>query len=126
MAIKGIGTDIVQLHRIEALWRQYGNRFAKRLLAEVELKELEAQQNKVAFLGKRFAAKEAVSKALGCGIGEHCAFTDIVIIHNPQGKPAVKLIGKAQMLCHDKTVIHISISDERDQAIAFVIIETLG
>lgn len=126
MAIQGIGTDIVQLHRIAPLWRQYGERFAKRILAPAEFEEFLQKTNQIAFLAKRFAAKEAVAKALGTGFGEKLAFKDICVTHNLAGKPGIMLLGKATALCEPNVQIHLSISDERDLAMAFVIIENQG
>lgn len=125
MAIRGIGTDIVQCSRIESLWRSYGERFARRILSEIEWPAFEGHAFPASFLAKRFAAKEAVAKALGTGIGQQIAFKDMAITHTPEGQPQMVLLGKARTLLSDADHIHLSITDERDLAVAFVVIEKI-
>jgi holo-[acyl-carrier protein] synthase len=126
MSIIGIGTDLVQLTRIEALFTRYGDRFVERILSAHEKSVLSGMQDKIPFIAKRFAAKEAVAKALGCGIGESVAFTEISIENLPSGKPQVVLLGKAQALLIAQGIkdIHISLSDEKEYALAFVIVSS--
>lgn len=126
MAIYGIGTDLVQIHRVALLWERFGEKLARRILADVEWPAFQAQLSPAAFLAKRFAAKEAVAKALGIGLGAQLAFKEIAVTHTPQGQPQICLLGKAESLLKPHHHIHISISDERDMAIAFVVIEQHG
>lgn len=121
--IIGIGTDIVEIERImQAIDRN--TKFIQKVLSEEEI-DLGADGNlKPEFVAGRFAAKEAVSKALGTGFRSF-GFKDIVIINDELGKPVVSLKGKAKdaLSNYGDYKIHISISHERKNAIAFVVIE---
>ena len=119
-----IGTDIVEIKRIaEALERQ-GDKFVQRILTASEIEEYQARGNSVAFLAKRFAAKEAIAKALGTGIGRGISFQQLVTSNNLEGAPEVELqdtaaqrlteIGGAKVL--------LSLSDEKNYALAYVTI----
>lgn len=120
----GIGTDLVDIARIASLYEAYGDRFAKRILSDDELRLFHHQHQSIPFLAKRFAGKEAVAKALGTGIGEKVAFTEISITNEANGKPIVNLLGKAHLLLSELNIseIHISLSDEKHYALAFAII----
>jgi holo-[acyl-carrier protein] synthase len=123
MAIVGIGTDIVSIARIEkALERN--SEFAERVLTPAEMKEFAAAAKPAAFVAKRFAAKEAAAKALGTGIGE-VSFQHIYIDHTPAGQPLLRLFDKAdeQAGVLGARSFHISISDEREFAVAYVVLE---
>ena len=124
MKIIGIGTDIVQLERIETAVDKHGRRFAERILHTSELTIYEAHSQPVSYLAKRFAAKEAVSKALGTGIGKHVRLTEIETANDDQGKPVLKYYGITQDFIVEKNVqeSYISLSDERDYALAYVIL----
>lgn len=123
--IVGIGVDLCEIARIhDALKR--GNHFAKRILAAEELTEFNHlnPSMRAGFLAKRFAAKEAIAKALGTGIGRGFGFHDIVVSHDELGKPLVILnIENATLSSACGSRIHLSISDERTHAIAFCTIE---
>ena len=123
--IFGIGTDIVALARIEALHQRYGERFSRRILSEVEMVELQAQHYPVRMLMKRFAAKEAVAKAAGTGLRHPLSMQNISVVHDAQGKPMFQF--SAELVTHlaslGITGHHLSISDEREVAVAFVILE---
>ena len=128
--IFGIGTDIVEVGRIEASIIQFGNDFAKRILAESELENYENLtikdgHIKARFLAKRFAAKEAFSKALGTGLRAPATFQNIAIGHDDLGKPLLILAAELQLflLAKNITQTHISISDEKNLAAAFVVLE---
>jgi len=116
--IIGIGTDIVDIRRIEDLIKKSGwDKFAKKILSAQEIKDLKPKQkNSATHLAKRFAAKEAIAKALGTGIGK-TSFADIQITNNSKGAP------KAKMDKLKNIKIHISISDEYPYAIALAIAE---
>ena len=124
--IFGIGTDIVEVARIEASIAQFGDDFAKRVLAENEFESYEKSSIKARFLAKRFAAKEAFSKALGTGLRAPATFQNIAVGHNDLGKPILILAAALQAFLDNKNITqtHISISDENNLAAAFVVLET--
>ena len=124
--IFGIGTDIVEVSRIDASIKQFGEDFAKRILADSELLSYQQSQIKARFLAKRFAAKEAFSKALGTGLRAPATFQNIAIAHDALGKPILVLASELQDFLTTKSITHthISISDEKNLAAAFVILET--
>ena len=124
--IFGIGTDIVEVARIEASIAQFGDDFAKRILAESELKSYQESQIKPRFLAKRFAAKEAFSKALGTGLRAPATFQNIAVSHDDLGKPILVLAAELQEFLATKNIqkTHISISDEKNLAAAFVVLES--
>ena len=126
--IYGIGTDIVKIDRIRDNLERFGERFARRLLTDAEWAEYRLSRQPERFLAKRFAAKEAVVKALGVGFREGLAFTLIGIAHDSYGKP--ELVYKGQALAHTHaagiTKSLLSLSDERDYAVAFVILLGTG
>lgn len=124
--IIGIGTDIVEIKRITKLLAKRKKKFVERILSEVEVTEYEAQMHPEKYLAKRWAAKEAVSKALGTGIAQGVAFTDITIGHLASGQPLIELTGKTAEIAQKQNIAHwsISISDEKQHAIAFVIAES--
>ena len=123
--IYGIGTDIVEVARIEASITQFGDDFAKRILAESEFASYEKSAIKPRFLAKRFAAKEAFSKALGTGLRAPATFQNIAVGHNDLGKPMLILAAELQAFLLSKNIsqMHISISDEKNLAAAFVVLE---
>ena len=128
--IFGIGTDIVEVARIEASIAQFGDDFAKRILAESELASYEDLiikdgRIKARFLAKRFAAKEAFSKALGTGLRAPATFQNIAVSHDNLGKPILVLAVELQAFLTKKNIInmHLSISDEKNLAAAFVVLE---
>lgn len=128
MAIWGIGTDIISLERIEQSITRNGEKFAQRILAESELVELDALSSEkatIAFLAKRFTAKEAISKALGTGMRGGIDFKQLVITHDDLGKPVVVLEGKAKEYATDKNIatVSVTISDEQSYAVAFAVAE---
>lgn len=122
--ILGIGTDLVQVARMQTLWERHGQRFADRILHPLECADLPAQEP-AGFLARRFAAKEALSKALGCGVGAGMALVDAGVSHDTLGRPEFVLAGRARATAErlGAGTIHLSISDERDYAQAFVVIE---
>ncbi|GAA4363594.1 holo-ACP synthase [Kangiella marina] len=127
MAIFGVGTDIIALTRVERSLERHGDKFAQRILSARELDEYAIKRNKVAYLAKRFAAKEAISKALGTGMREGIDFKQLIIINDELGKPCVTLENQAKDWAerHNIENIHLSISDEKDTAVAFAITEQL-
>ncbi|MCS5711089.1 holo-ACP synthase [Candidatus Berkiella aquae] len=123
MNVYGIGTDMVQISRIRDLFEKYGERFTQRILSASEQIAFKQHNEAIAYLAKRFAGKEAVAKALGTGIGSHLAFTQISITNQANGKPVVSLLGEAKQYFHSMEVgeIMISLSDEKEYALAFVV-----
>lgn len=125
--IIGIGTDIVQIKRISITRQRFGEKFVRRILTlneQIKMNTLQPQQQD-AFLAKRYAGKEAVVKALGCGIGSLATWQEIEILNDSYGAPYVQLSGKtAQTLANkiSSARIHISLSDDNN-ALAFVVIE---
>ena len=123
--IFGIGTDIVEVARIEASLAQFGDDFAKRILAEIEFASYQDSHIKSRFLAKRFAAKEAFSKALGTGLRAPATFQNIAVSHDGLGKPILILAKELQAFLAEKNIknMHLSISDEKNLAAAFVVLE---
>lgn len=124
--IVGIGTDLVEIERISALLKKRGEAFAKRILSPAELKQFPAQMHPEVFLAKRWAAKEAIAKALGTGFTQGVTFGEMTVSHTDLGKPLVHLAGKTLQLSEEKDIQRwsISISDEKHYAVAFVIAES--
>lgn len=118
--IVGIGCDIVKIARIEALIAKYDIIFKQKVFTELEIdigEKIKKKLLQASYYAKRFAAKEALSKALGIGIGKRLRFTDIEITNNELGAPKIfctKIPNK---------LLHISLSDEKEFVIAYVVIE---
>ena len=123
--IFGIGTDIVEVSRIAASIEEFGDAFAARILAESEFESYQQTTIKARFLAKRFAAKEAFSKALGTGLRAPATFQNIAVSHDDLGKPILILAKELQLFLQSKKIshTHISISDEKNLATAFVVLE---
>jgi holo-[acyl-carrier protein] synthase len=126
MAIVGLGTDIAEIERVEKALSRSGDGFARRILTEAEFALFTQRKQKVRYLAKRFAAKEAASKALGTGIAKGVSFQHFSILNDDNGKPHLTLTGKALEIAQTLQVsaIHLSISDERFYAVATVILES--
>lgn len=124
--IFGIGTDIVEVSRIEDSLTRFGNAFAERILNEQEWLSYSQSNTQSRFLAKRFAAKEAFSKALGTGIRAPATFQNIGIAHDDLGKPVLDIAPELQAMLDSKGIrfMHLSISDEKALAAAFVVLET--
>jgi holo-[acyl-carrier protein] synthase len=122
--IFGIGTDIVAVARMADLWERHGERALERLLAPDERDDCRRAAHPGRFLAKRFAAKEALGKALGTGIRAPVSLSAISITHDPAGKPQFRLAPElAAHVADQRLTAHVSISDERDYAVAFVVVE---
>jgi len=123
--IYGIGTDIVEVKRIKEALNKYGVALAKKILTSQELLTYKKTEGKENFLAKRFAAKEAFAKAMGTGMRSPVNFKSIEIIHDSLGKPIIKTISKLTLLVESHNIkhCHLSISDEKNIAAAFVILE---
>ena len=123
--IKGIGVDLTDKYRFKILIEKYGNKIASKLLSSKEFNEYNNSSNKASFLSKRFAAKEALSKAFGYGLYRYGFYPkQITIEHDRYGKPFFSF---SKMFLYNTVSkyknIQLSISDSDDQSIAFVTIE---
>lgn len=122
--IVGIGTDLVRVARLEEGLARFGDALARRILSEAEWAEFCRAPCRAPFLAKRFAAKEAVAKAMGTGFRGGMRLGDIGVTHDPLGRPGLSYSGvtAARMRERRVTLSHLSLSDERDYALAFVIL----
>ena len=129
--IFGIGTDIVDIRRIEATLARRGDRFAQRVLGAQELAVFQARRARVpkrgiTYLATRFSAKEAFSKAIGMGLRMPMTWRACEIVNAGSGKPTIQLHGAlAEWFAQRRLVAHVSLSDESDYAAAFVVVETM-
>ncbi len=127
--IIGIGNDVVYIPRIEKIYKKYGNKFLKKILTAEEIKILGSKSEKQisSHVAKRFAAKEALAKAIGTGFRNNISMTDMEIFNDKLGKPYYVINQKLtdhQATQNDKFVTHLSLSDEYPIAAAFTIIES--
>lgn len=127
--IYGIGTDIIRIQRIEAALERNGERFAEKILGPLELEKYHRRQQQVAargirFLATRFAAKEAFSKAIGLGMRMPMSWRAMQTVNALSGKPIVVTSGALKdFMDSNRLQAQVSITDETDYAVAFVIIE---
>ncbi|KAB7627563.1 holo-ACP synthase [Alkalilimnicola sp. S0819] len=126
MSIVGLGTDIVRVARLARIQARHGERFALRILTEAELAGYRRSPRPEAVLARRLAAKEAAAKALGTGIAAGVTFKDLEVSHDALGKPLLRLHGAAarRLQALGGRRCHLSISDEQDYAVAFVVLES--
>ena len=126
--IYGVGTDLIDIRRIERALRRFGERFAQRILCEPELKRFRSHGKPVAYLAKRFAAKEAFTKALGTGIHAPANWHGVWVINLKSGKPQLEFSGALKKLLKERQIhhAHLSLTDEREIAAATVILECEG
>ena len=129
--IVGIGNDVIDIRRIEETLEKYGERFINRIFTEVEIRKSEKRAQRAASYAKRFAAKEACSKALGTGFRASVFWKDMGVVNEPSGKPTMLLTGGARARLDALTPpghairIHVTITDDFPYAHAFVMIEAL-
>ncbi len=126
MKILGIGVDIIQNSRIKNAIKKKS--FINRIFSKVEILNSKKVKNKTNFFAKRFAAKEAFVKSIGTGVGKSINFTDICVINDKSGKPNFKFNNKVKNLIIKKFKtktynLFLSLSDEKNYSIAFVIIQ---
>lgn len=123
--IFGVGTDLVVIERVRTMHARYGARLAQRMLAAGERPGFAAAQDKARFLAKRFAAKEAFAKAAGTGMRDPIHLTSVGVGHNELGRPELFFSDELQAWLTARGVgrAHLSISDEREHALAFVVLE---
>jgi holo-[acyl-carrier protein] synthase len=123
--IYGIGTDIVSIERIQHMLDRHGAQFAQRILTDVELVQLNDVKEVAPWLAKRWAAKEAFGKAAGMGIRAPLTLNTIGVVNDEHGKPSFELSTAIETWLRERAITstHVSISDEREHAIAFVVFE---
>ena len=122
--IFGVGTDIVAVVRLGALYERHGERALEKLLAPAERAGFDSAKEPARFLAKRFAAKEALGKALGIGVAVPATLPNIAVMNDALGKPFFKYSSDlADYLADRQLTAHLSISDEREFALAFVVLE---
>lgn len=129
--IVGIGSDLADIRRVQRVLERFGPRFVDRIFTDVEKARSERKGDRAASYAKRFAAKEACSKALGTGIRGGVFWRDMGVVNAPSGQPTLHLTGGAATRLAALTppgmtsVIHLSLTDEHPYAQAFVVIEAL-
>lgn len=129
--IIGIGSDLIDIRRIEKSLERFGTRFTGRCFTAIEQAKSDRRKNRAASYAKRFAAKEACSKALGTGLAQGVFWRDMGVVNLPSGKPTMELTGGAAahlqriLPAGHRAVIHLTITDDFPLAQAFVIIEAL-
>ncbi|GAB3277648.1 holo-ACP synthase [Parahaliea aestuarii] len=119
-----VGTDILEIERLEGVVERLGERFARRILRPEELAQYRDSKLPLRLLAKRFAAKEAVAKALGTGIGRGVSWQDMLIHHDANGAPLVTLSGGAQLAAAARggSQVLLSIADEQRYVVAFAVL----
>lgn len=129
--IIGLGSDLIDIRRIEKSLERFGDRFVSRIFTGIEQKKSDRRKERAASYAKRFAAKEACSKALGTGLSHGVFWRDMGVVNLPGGKPTMALTNgalarlNAMMPAGHRPVIHLTITDDYPLAQAFVIIEAL-
>ena len=122
--IAGVGTDIAAVARLGKLYERHGERALDKLLARSERSDFAKAKDPARFLAKRFAAKEAFGKALGIGITKPAVLPNIAVAHDARGKPFFDYAPElAAHLAERGLLAHLSISDEQEFAVAFVVLE---
>ncbi|PWL18201.1 holo-ACP synthase [Falsochrobactrum shanghaiense] len=130
--IIGIGSDLIDIRRVEKTLEKHGDRFRQRVFTPVEQAKSEGRKQRAASYAKRFAAKEACAKALGTGISHGVFWRDMGVVNLPSGKPTMQLTGGAAQQLQRllpkgmRAAIHLTITDDFPLAQAFVIIEALA
>ena len=129
--ILGIGTDLANIERISATLDRFGDRFRTRVFTETEIAKAERRADTAGTYAKRWAAKEACSKALGTGLRMGISWKDMAVTNLPTGQPVMQLSGwaaerLAQMTpAGHRAVVHVTLTDDHPWAQAFVVIEAL-
>jgi holo-[acyl-carrier protein] synthase len=126
--IVGIGTDLCDVGRIECALERWGERFALRVLVDAEMQRFRRHRKPAAYLAKRFAAKEAMSKALGTGIHYPVNWHGMWVENARSGKPSLRFSGPMAAYLEKRGIetVHLSLTDEIGMACAFVVIEGRG
>jgi holo-[acyl-carrier protein] synthase len=123
--IFGVGTDVVEIGRIEKALGRWGERFAERILCPPELQRFRNHKQPVSYLAKRFAAKEAFAKALGTGIKAPANWHGVWVTNQASGKPELQFSEPLKKALSSKSIsrAHLTLADERGVAVATVILE---
>jgi holo-[acyl-carrier protein] synthase len=123
--IFGVGTDIVEIERIEKALTRWGERFAEKILCPPELARFKKHIKPAPYLAKRFAAKEAFTKALGTGIRAPANWHGVWVVNLPSGKPELQFSEPLKALVRQRGIAgcHVTLTDERGLAVATVILE---
>jgi holo-[acyl-carrier protein] synthase len=123
--IFGVGTDVVEIGRIEKALARFGARFAERILCGPELSRFRKHRQPAAYLAKRFAAKEAFCKALGTGVKAPANWHGVWVTNQPSGKPELQFSEPLLKALSSRGILraHVSLADERGVAVATVILE---
>jgi holo-[acyl-carrier protein] synthase len=123
--IYGVGIDLVEVRRMEDSLARFGRRLAEKILSPEECTEFDAAQGAARFLARRFAAKEALVKALGTGFRAGMFPGAIRVTHDPLGRPGFQMADGARAALAERRIraSHLSITDERDYALAYVLLE---
>jgi holo-[acyl-carrier protein] synthase len=123
--IYGVGTDLIEIPRIAKALERFGERFARRILCEPELRRFKAHKQPAAYLAKRFAAKEAFTKALGTGIHAPANWHGVWVVNQRSGKPEFEYTAALQALLQKRKInrSHLSLTDEKGMAAATVVLE---
>ncbi|MGD9952078.1 MAG: holo-ACP synthase [Burkholderiales bacterium] len=126
--IYGVGSDLIEIPRIERALHRFGERFAERILCAPELRRFRAHAKPAAYLAKRFAAKEAFSKALGTGIRAPANWHGVWVSNQPSGKPQLEYSEPLAAFLERRGIrrAHLTLTDERGMAAATVILECEG
>lgn len=129
--IIGLGSDLIDIRRVERSLERFGDRFVQRVFTDIERAKSDRRRLRSASYAKRFAAKEACAKALGTGLSRGVFWRDMGVVNLPGGKPTMQLTGGAAIRLSElmpdghKPFIHLTITDDMPLAQAFVIIEAL-
>lgn len=129
--ILGIGTDLANIERISGTLERFGDRFRNRVFTEIEQSKAERRKDVAGTYAKRWAAKEACSKALGTGLRMGISWKDMAVSNLPTGQPVMAVTGWAKQRLEDMTpdghtaIIHVTLTDDHPWAQAFVVIEAL-
>lgn len=124
--IFGVGTDIVEVSRIQATYDRFGEHFVRRILMEEEIELFRRSKQPVRFLAMRFAGKEATVKAMGTGFAHGVWLRDVGILNNSWGRPTVTWSERGRRVC-DRLGVgsgHVSLTDDAGLVVAFAVVET--
>ena len=124
--IFGIGTDIVEMVRMEATWKRFGEHFARRILMDEEMELFKRTKQPARFLAMRFAGKEATVKAMGTGFAHGVWLRDVGITNNEWGRPLIIWSERGQKMCDQLGIGkgHVSLTDDAGLVLAFAVVET--